>query len=141
MSGYVRELDRDADDKANGIETIQINHYESGGFPAGSVAVLKDGRRLVTESTFIQLWEGFIASKKANVRPQDASTVEMAPCPFCKGTTRIESTPMYPMVSDDEAETPTEKQFYVVCNSCAAQGPWVKNSSAGAIRMWNMRTL
>lgn len=119
-----------------GIGELQIDHYESVGFPAGSIACLKNGCYLVTKPVYEEIWAGFIHNKNATVRPQEASTVAMSLCPFCKGLPRVESTPIYPMVSDD-AET--EKQYYVVCNSCAAQGPWVKNS-AGAIRLWNMRT-
>ena len=66
MSGYVRELDRDADDKADGIETIQVDHYESEDLPAGSVAVLKDGRRLLTEAAYLQIHAGYVASKRTS---------------------------------------------------------------------------
>lgn len=50
------------------------------------------------------------------------------PCSFCGGQARLESQP------HDELDT----EWFVVCNSCAAQGPWMK-SETGARTLWNMR--
>lgn len=136
MSGYVRELDRDAEDKRNGIETVQIDHYESGDLPTGSVACLKDGRLLITDEAFRILHAGHVAAKRLTVNPRDASTEVLSPCPFCKGVGRVESQP-HGSISENPPHH--EYEFYVICNSCACQGPWVK-SRGGAIRMWNMRT-
>jgi len=40
-----------------GLEQIQVNYYESGSFPSGSIAVLKDGRRLITKEVYEKLME------------------------------------------------------------------------------------
>lgn len=134
MSGYVRVLDMDADDKANGIETIQIDHYESGSLPTGSVAVLTDGRKLVTAPAFDILHDAYLIHKKAVVAARDASTGVISTCPFCKGIGRMISVPHNPNCADE-----VERDYHVICNSCACEGPWAK-SETGAIRLWNMRT-
>lgn len=40
-----------------GFEQIQVNYYESGSFPSGSIAVLKDGRRLIAKEVYERLME------------------------------------------------------------------------------------
>jgi hypothetical protein len=40
-----------------GFEQIQVNYYESGSFPAGSIAVLKDGRRMITKEVYEKLMD------------------------------------------------------------------------------------
>lgn len=119
-----------------GLEEIQIDHYESGSFASGSIAVLVDGRRLVKEPVFSTLYGAYIAQKQHTVAARDASTEVISPCPFCKGEGRVESQP-HGALSEEEPHR--EFEFYVICRSCACQGPWVK-SHGGAIRMWNMRT-
>lgn len=37
------------------VESIKIEYYESGELPSGSVAVLSDGRRLVTEDAWLKI--------------------------------------------------------------------------------------
>ena len=117
-----------------GFEEIQIDHYESGGFPSGSIAVLTDGRRLVQETVFTTLYEAYIAQKQHTVRPTDASNTVISPCPFCKGKGYISSVPHDPNAADE-----AERDYVVRCRSCACEGPW-QRTEAGAIRFWNMRT-
>ena len=49
-------------------------------------------------------------------------------CPFCGGKAFLQKSP------HDAIDT----EFYYVCASCAAQGPWFKNKH-GALRGWNTR--
>lgn len=54
----------------------------------------------------------------------------LTPCPFCGGQRlRVESVP------HGNSE---EKDYFVHCDSCACDGPWMKNQ-AGAERLWNSR--
>jgi Lar family restriction alleviation protein len=49
-------------------------------------------------------------------------------CPFCGGSAYLET--------DIRAQRPVS---FVVCRSCACEGPWHKTES-GAVHAWNMRT-
>jgi hypothetical protein len=40
-----------------GFEEIQVRYYESGSFPSGSIAVLKDGRRMITKEVYEKLMD------------------------------------------------------------------------------------
>lgn len=57
-------------------------------------------------------------------------------CPFCGGDGYLSSALRdgYQSFSND----PDAQAYYVVCRSCAAEGPWAK-SEYGAVRMWNTR--
>ena len=61
---------------------------------------------------------------------------ELRPCPFCGGKGEVDSK-----LRDgykDFLKDPDANAYFVVCRSCAADGPWSKSES-GARRMWNMR--
>jgi hypothetical protein len=40
-----------------GYEQVQVVYYESGSFPSGSIAALKDGRRLITREVYEKLMD------------------------------------------------------------------------------------
>ena len=82
--------------------------HEPGDWPIGPV--FRDGQLLVPHRAKRGLAQG------------------LGPCPFCGGQARLESQP------HDELDT----EWFVVCNSCAAEGPWTK-SEPGARTLWNMR--
>jgi hypothetical protein len=117
-----------------GFEEIQIDHYESGSLPTGSVACLTDGRKLVTAPAFDILHDAYLIHKKAVIAARDASTTEISTCPFCKGIGYMNSVPHNANCADE-----VERDYYVRCNSCGCEGPWAK-SETGAKRLWNMRT-
>lgn len=59
----------------------------------------------------------------------------MNPCPFCDGTrVRLDSVPIY----GDTEGTILERNYFVRCDCCGAEGPWYK-TEGNAIRFWNMR--
>lgn len=51
---------------------------------------------------------------------------ELKPCPFC-GSENVE--PQYAGCGD----------WYVMCGSCATEGPWGETSKDSAIAAWNRR--
>lgn len=65
------------------------------------------------------------------------SEAEIKACPFCEGTGRVEKKwqGRSPIINDNE-----DYAYFVVCNSCACEGPWRKTES-GAIREWNTRPI
>lgn len=58
LQEWVRRM-YDSPENVESTETIEISHYESGTHAAGSVAVLKDGRRLVSKEAWLQM-EGIV---------------------------------------------------------------------------------
>ena len=52
----------------------------------------------------------------------------LLPCPFCGGSAYIKNMP------HDEIDT----EYWVICQSCAAEGPWSKSKNA-AKTLWNKR--
>lgn len=63
------------------------------------------------------------ASKECNRPP-------LLPCPFCAGGAAEFTAP--PELSG------RDRQFYVACRCCAAQGGWAR-TAVGAARLWNTR--
>jgi Lar family restriction alleviation protein len=55
---------------------------------------------------------------------------EIEACPFCGGHASLRSQP------HDGIDT----EFWYLCTSCAATGPWCKNAH-GALRLWNTRAI
>lgn len=53
---------------------------------------------------------------------------EIKPCPFDGGIG----------IMSDVYDGYPDKQYFIVCVSCAAEGPWEK-TRAGALRGWNTR--
>lgn len=64
--------------------------------------------------------------------------INLLPCPF-DGNTRLvlHKTDRYGNSGPDDVDA---FAYNVFCTSCAAEGPWVKNSPTGACEHWNRRS-
>lgn len=68
-------------------------------------------------------------------------TILHRPCPFCTNKRlsvhKTQRGPGY----DNDLDDPDAYAYFVFCNACAAQGPWVKSNAQGAWEKWDGRFL